>query len=114
MNERDKLKEQAKEMASVEGRDASPEQAQLWEKYKKLRNSLSNRTGQEEIKYKKKKVNSCMENPSMVWSLAKSYMNWRSPGPPSQLEVDIDKKLTLITKAKDLAKVMNEFFISKV
>ena len=50
----------------------------------------------------------------MVWSLAKSFMNWRSPGPPSQLEVVIDKKLTLVTKAKDLAKVMNQFFISKV
>ena len=41
-------------------------------------------------------------------------MNWSSPGPPSQLEVEKDKKITLVTKAKDIASVMNEFFISKV
>ena len=40
-------------------------------------------------------------------------MNWKSAGPPSQLEVEIDKKLTLITKAKDLANTMNEFLILK-
>ena len=41
-------------------------------------------------------------------------MEWTSPGPPTQLEVEEKKKITLYTKAKDLAKVMNEFFISKV
>ena len=43
----------------------------------------------------------------MVWSLAKNFMKWRSPGLPSQLEVDADNKLTL-------AKVIINFFISKV
>ena len=114
MNERDELKEKAKEMASLEGKHASPEQSLLWERFKKLRNSINNKSGQEEVKYKKTKVDSCKDDPSMVWSLAKTYMNWKSPGPPSQLEVEIDKKLTLLTKAKDLAKTMNEFFISKV
>ena len=110
MEERNKLKEKALHLAGLEGRDASEEQAELWKRYKKLRNSLNNQNGKEEIKYKKSKVNSCKEDPGMVWSLAKSFMNWRSPGPPSQLEVVIDKKLTLVTKAKDLAKVMNQFF----
>ena len=49
-----------------------------------------------------------------MWGLAKKYMNWSSPGPPSQLEVVKEKKITLVTKAKDIAKVMNEFFITKV
>jgi hypothetical protein len=98
----------------LEGKNASPEQSLLWEKFKKLRNSLNNKNGQEEVKYKKRKVNSCEDDPSLVWSLAKNYTNWKSPGPPSQLEVEIDKKLIIITKAKDLAKTMNEFFISKV
>ena len=49
-----------------------------------------------------------------MWGLAKKYMNWSSPGPPSQLELEKDKKITLVTKAKDIARVMNEFFITKV
>ena len=74
---------------------------------------LSNKNGQEEVKYKKSKVKNCKDNPGMLLSLAKNYLNWRSSGPPSQLEVEIDKKITLVTKAEDLAKVMNNFFISK-
>ena len=35
-------------------------------------------------------------------------------GPPTQLEVEDNKKITLYTKAKDLARIMNEFFINKV
>ena len=41
-------------------------------------------------------------------------MDWTSPGPPTQLEVEENKKITLYTKARDLSRVMNEFFISKV
>ena len=47
-------------------------------------------------------------------NLLRSFVEWTSPGPPSQLEVEDKKKITLVTKAKDLAKAMNEFFISKV
>ena len=114
MKERDKYKDQAKELASTEGKDTSPEQALLWGKYRQLRNLVNNKTGQEEIRYKRNKVNQCKDNPSKAWGLAKKYMDWSSPGPPSQLEVDKDKKITLYTKARDLASVMNEFFITKV
>ena len=114
MKERDTCKEQAKVMASVEGRGASAEQAELWDKFKTLRNNINNRIRQEEVKYKKTKVDECQENPSSIWGLAKKYMDWRSPGPPTQLEVEKDKKITLYTKAKQLAQIMNEFFISKV
>ena len=41
-------------------------------------------------------------------------MEWSSPGPPSQLEVEENKKITLYTKARDIAKVMNDYFILKV
>ena len=41
-------------------------------------------------------------------------MNWESPGPPSQLEVEVEKKIILYTKACDLARIMNNFFITKV
>ena len=114
IRERDKVKEQAKQLASIEGRDASEEQVELWAKFKNLRNQVSNRTGQEENMYKRKKVNENKDNPGGMWSLAKKYMNWSTPGPPSQLEVEKDKKITFVTKAKDIATTMNEFFITKV
>ena len=41
-------------------------------------------------------------------------MEWASPGPPTQLEVEEENKITLYTKAKDLARIMNTFFITKV
>ena len=43
MSERDQIKEEAKSMASREGRQASPEQAELWDQYKKLRNKVNNK-----------------------------------------------------------------------
>ena len=50
--ERDKYKEQAKALASIEGRNTSAEQASLWVKFRKVRNAVNNRIGQEEVRYK--------------------------------------------------------------
>ena len=101
-------------MANCEGREASPEQAELWSQHKKFRNQINNRIKQEEIQYKKSKVNECQNCPSKTWGLAKKFMEWKCPGPPSQLEVEENKKITLYRKARNLARIMNEFFISKV
>ena len=114
MEQRDEFKEQAKNLANFDGQFASPEQAELWGRYKKLRNKINNKNNQEEIRYKKNKVNDCKDSPTKAWGLAKKFMDWTSPGPPTQLEVKEGKKITLYTKAKDLARVMNEYFISKV
>ena len=114
MAERDRFKEQAKVLATTDGIATSAEQVELWSKYKILRNKINNRIKQEEILYKKSKVAECQGCPSKTWGLAKKFMEWTSPGPPSQLEVEENKKITLYTKAKDLARVMNQFFISKV
>ena len=114
MNQRDKLKEQAKALAISEGKNSSAEQTELWSGYKKLRNKVNNRIKQEEVLFKKSKVSECQGCPSKVWGLAKKFMEWASPGPPTQLEVEEQNKITLYTKAKDLARVMNIYFISKV
>ena len=114
MEKRDRIKDQAVRLATLEGSSVSKDQVKLWREYRKLRNSFNNKNGQEENKYKRSKIKDCKDNPGMVWSLAKNYMNWKSQGPPVQLEVEVNKKVTLVTKAKDLAKVMNDFFISKV
>ena len=111
MKHRDKLKEKAKAMASRDGRKVSDEQTELWDQYKKMRNKINNRTRQEEINFKKNKVQECQDNPSRSWGLANKIMDWSSPGPPTQLEVEADNKITLYRKARDLANIMNEFFI---
>ena len=54
MKQRDKFKEEAKAMANCEGREASPEQAELWSQHKKLRNQIYNRIKQEEITIQEK------------------------------------------------------------
>ena len=86
----------------------------MWSRYKQLRNKINNRIKQEEIVFKKSKVLDCHGSPSKVWGLAKKFMEWASPGPPTQLEVEEQNRITLYTKAKDLARVMNTYFISKV
>ena len=101
-------------MANTDGRAGSDQQTKKWRDFKTLRNKVSNRIRQEEIRYKKSKVSDCQGNPSKVWSLAKRNMNWASPGPPTQLEIEKDKKVTLHTKAKDIAQIMNNYFITKI
>ena len=114
MEQRDKIKEKAKVMGREVGMAASREQALLWNEYKQLRNQISNRIKNEEILYKRSKVEDCVDCPSQTWKLAKSFMQWTSSGPPTQLEVEEKNKIVLYRKARELAKVMNEFFISKV
>ena len=77
----------------------SSEQADVWGKYKKLRNQINNRIKQEEIKSKKEKVAKTVQ--ARLGGLAKIFMEWTCPGPPTQLEVDEKEKITLYTKARD-------------
>ena len=114
MKERDNYKEKAKAMANVEVGGVSSEQENLWNKYKQLRNKINNRIDQEEIKYKKNKIHNTKDNPGLLWGMAKNFMSWSSPGPPTQLEVKEGNSITLVTKASMLAKVMNDFFVFKV
>ena len=74
MKERDKLKEQAKALAKAEGQYTSYEQSKLWEKYRKLRNSINNKIGQEELRYKREKFQNSKDNPSLTWNLAKGLL----------------------------------------
>ena len=49
-------------------------------------------------------------NPSSMWNTSKQFVNWKSPGSPSQLEVNNE----LVTSASKIAEYMNNFFIDKV
>lgn len=51
-----------------------------------------------------------MHDSAKVWKTTKSFMNWKTPGTPSQLE----ENSLLITSATEISQVMNQFFIDKV
>ena len=113
MIQRDRVKKHAKELAmrdiSCAG-NVSDEQKEAWSQFKILRNKINNLKKNEEIKFKKQKISENLSNPATVWSTAKSFMNWKSPGTPQQLEVNGN----LETKASGIASIMNNFFIKKV
>ena len=75
---RDELKKKAKILASAD----SLQQAEIWSQYKMLRNKVNSKIRKNEISYKKEQMNACQGDPSKVWRLAKSYMEWKSAGPP--------------------------------
>ena len=114
MAERDEYKKQAKALSLIEGNGVSPEQAGLWRKYKQLRNQINNKIKREERLYKQAKLNECQESVSQTWDLSKSFMNWKTAGPPTQLEVEEGNGVTLKSKACEIANIMNSFFLSKV
>ena len=45
-----------------------------------------------------------------LWRTAKKFMGWKSNGSPTQLLVDNK----LITSSKDIAKLLNDFFVEKI
>ena len=112
MNQRDNLKEKAKELAirDISCNTVSEEQKEAWAEFKQLRNKINNTKKNEEHIFKKTKISGSLDNPAATWGMAKMFMNWKSNGTPHQLEVDN----VLETKASGIAKIMNDFFINKV
>ena len=111
MNQRDQLKQRAKDLAMRDrGYAVTEEQQSAWAEFKKLRNKINNTKKTEEKKFKSKKISGDLDSPSRVWATAKYFMGWKSTGTPSQLEVDNK----LVTKASKIAELMNNFFIQKV
>ena len=78
--------------------------------YKKYRNQVNNREKNEERLYKTEKISENSDSPEILWKNAKLFMGWKSSGSPHQLLVDNK----LVTSAKEIAKLINNFFIDKV
>ena len=112
MEQRDKLKLSAKNLAL---RDqalgiTSEDQKSTWAQFKQLRNRINNVKKNEEHRYKSSKILQDLDSPAKTWSTAKNFMEWKTTGTPKQLEINS----CLITKASQIAKHMNEFFLGKV
>ena len=105
---RNELKKEAFEHAASGNTEAA---ALAWNKFKKIRNKVNNRTKHEEKTYKSEKISQNLDSPASTWRLAKTFMGWKhSGGPPHQLRLNSK----LISKAAIIASEMNKFFIQKV
>ena len=111
MKKRDELKKKAVEIsANNYGHEASIDEKEAWNDYRKIRNKINNAKKNDEARYKKEKVDENLDNISGLWGTVKRFMNWKSKGSPSQ----ISKDNVLVTKAKQIAEIMNEFFVDKI
>ena len=110
MSQRDAWKAKAKELAVANPGEVSEEQAFAWGEYKKLRNKINNVKVSEEVNFKREKIEENKNDSAKVWKCTKTFMNWKSTGTPSQIE----SSNRLVTSAREIAELMNEFFIDKV
>ena len=111
MKLRDKWKYKAKQLSSSrEDNVASVEETEAWNQYKYFRNKVNNRKKDEEKHFKAEKITENLHSAEQTWKTAKLFMNWKSKGSPSHLE--INGKLE--AKAQVVAKHVNEFFSTKV
>ena len=111
MKLRDKWKYKAKQLSSSrEDNVASVEETEAWNQYKYFRNKINNRKKDEEKHFKAEKITENLYSAEQTWKTAKLFMNWKSKGSPSHLE--INGKLE--AKAQVVAKHVNEFFSTKV
>ena len=104
------MRQKAKDLAIASSDAFSGEEQNAWNMFKFYRNKVNYKKNHDEIAYKRSKFEEVKDSPESVWKCAKTFMNWKSTGPPSQLVVDN----ILVTKAGTIAEQMNKFFISKI
>ena len=110
MQQREIWYQKARDLALISDGIASIDEQTAWKNYKFYRNKVNNKKKYDETDFKRKKLEENIDSPEKTWKSAKSFMNWKSSGTPSQIEV----ANKLITKASLIAEVMNNFFVDKV
>ena len=81
-----------------------------WNKYKKLRNQLTNILKQEKSNWQRTKLSLCDGCPSQQWQHALGWLGWKGSGSPSQLFYDGK----IINKPLEMADCMNNYFLKKI
>ena len=111
MRLRDEWKDKAKLLSkSNKETEASLEEIEAWNTFKVYRNKINNRKKNEEKMFKSEKMKENINSAEQTWKTAKMFMNWKTPGSPSQLEINGK----LVTKSSSIATHMNEFFSNTV
>ena len=81
-----------------------------WRYYKKLRNKVTNILRKEKKLWQSNKLVQFGKDTSSIWKNVKSWLGWSSGGPPTKLMSNGN----IYSKPKELASMMNSFFINKV
>ena len=81
-----------------------------WMDYRFLRNKVNNLLKSDKTAWKMSKLRHVAVNTSSIWQFAKSWLGWKSGGPPTQLNVNG----VIFSKSYEIARIMNQFFVSKV
>ena len=81
-----------------------------WDDFKRKRNQINNILKTEKRTWQEKKISSFGADSSSIWKNVKNWLGWSKGGPPSKL---IEGGI-VYNKPKDLARIMNSFFINKV
>ena len=111
MDQRDLRKQRAKDLAKLNTEGTCLEEEVLaWGKFKNYRNKVNKNKKNDEYKFKRDNIAGNLDNPTTMWGTIKGFMNWKKASTPNQ----IVKDNILYTKARDVARVMNEFFVQKV
>ena len=100
MKERDEAQKKAAETKSDDD----------WKKYKSLRNSVNTILKVEKKSWQQNKLENFGNDSSTIWKNLKLWLGWSKGGPPTKLI----QNGNIVTKPSSLAKIMNEYFVSKV
>ena len=105
-----KTKDTIKERDQAQKKAAISNDPDDWKKYKQLRNKITNVCRNEKKKWRENKLSEFGNDTSAIWKNVKNWLGWSSGGPPTKLM----NNGNIFSKPKDLAKIMNNFFINKV
>ena len=81
-----------------------------WRMFRCLRNRANSIMKQEKKTWEQHRLSHLENNSATLWKSIKTWLNWKTSGPPTQLFHEGE----LIRKPGDLADTMNRFFIDKV
>ena len=111
MRERDSWKKKAKYL-SIQNKSVgvSHDESVAWNQYRSLRNKVNNAKKNEEYKYKRFMIDKCEGDSKQTWNSIKHFMDWKYSGPPNQIVAGN----IIHRKAKEVATLMNDYFIEKV
>ena len=105
-----KTKDMIKERNQAQLKAATTKDSDDWRKYKQLRNQITNILRVEKKQWRENKLLEFGNDTSSIWKNVKNWLGWSGGGPPTKLMSDGN----MFSKPKDLAKIMNNFFVSKV
>ena len=103
-------KNKIKERDLAQKKAAQSKSGDDWVKFKTLRNAVNSRLKSEKKQWQEDKLNDFGTDTSTVWKNVKNWLGWSKGGPPTKLM----ENGNLCSKPRDLARIMNEFFICKV